>query len=144
MKATLLDQIDQIPPCLCRLFARKLKPKSKRSRRSKDRRSKKQRGYPSVAKSINEIAAESGLSRKKTGWISRQSSWISVNVGEMMAFSNACGVDLLRPRSKLDHLKKMLAVGATRILGRGLPSHYVRRQMLRLTQPNAQASRMDN
>lgn len=145
MKTTLLQQADQIPPCICRLFARKLRPKRKRDRSKRVRRRTPLRsGYPSVAKTLDDIQKESGLSERKVHWIAALSTWAQVEIQDAMAFSAACGVDLLRPGGKLDYLKKLIIAGtAVSVLGRGLPSNYVERQLQRLNEKTSGMDKQD-
>lgn len=106
-KKQLLDHLDQIPPCMARLCARTW----------------------GRAKTLVEIQKDSGLSYRKTNWISRQPTWARIRVKDAVLFSKACGLDLFRPRQKLHYLRRALAQRSLKIIGRGLPHPYVVRQI---------------
>lgn len=108
MKKQILSQIDTLPPCLCRLVARM--PGGR-------------------AKTLLEIKMDSGLSKRKVNWIARLPSWVNVKVGDMIAFAEACDVDLLRPRKKLFYLKRAFTQTGLEALSRGLSVAYVARQI---------------
>lgn len=115
MKKQVLEQLDTLPPCLCRLVARV-------------------RG--GRAKTLAEIKMDSGLSKRKVTWIARQPTWLNVKVGDMISFAEACGADLLRPRKKLFYLKRAYAQSGLKALSRGLSPAYVSRQILILEEHN--------
>lgn len=70
---TALDHMDKIPPNLCRILARKGR----------------------IAMTNKEIADASGLTIKRVGEISRQTSWSKIDVGQASAFAAACGINLI-------------------------------------------------
>lgn len=110
MRKTVVEHFDQIPPCIMRLCART------RMR----------------AKLLREIAQESGLPLHVVKRIARQSSWSNVKIQHAQLFSQACGVDLLRPRMKLFYLKRLLRTRGTeglQTLARGLTEAYVKKQI---------------
>jgi hypothetical protein len=108
MMKNLLKQADVIPPCICRLCAR-------------------MRG--GKAKTMDAIAALSGLDLKRAKHISRQPTWGNITLAEATAFSAACDVNLLRPRKKLFYLKRAFATGGIAALSGGLGEAYVIRQL---------------
>lgn len=90
--------MDRLPPCLCRLFARK----------------QSDRGW--VPKSHQDIANDSGLPKSTVADMSRKQSWRGFRIDEADQFSRACGVNLadiyeaprrLRShRTRLQHLQE--------------------------------------
>lgn len=74
---SLLERLDRIPPCLCRILARS------------------HNGNRSL--SHHELAARSGLSRSYVGTLSGKDTWANESVWVVEAFSRACGVDLFNP-----------------------------------------------
>lgn len=96
---SLLARIDRLPPCLCRLFAR---------------RTDGARGW--VPKSHQDIAEDSGLPRSSVADMSQKRSWRGVRIDEADRFAHACGVNLadiedaikrLRSqRARLQHLRQ--------------------------------------
>lgn len=107
MKANLLQHLDQIPPCIARLCARK---KAK-------------------AKSLREIAKDSGLSYQMANWIALQPTWANVKVEDALRFATGCGLDLLRPRKKLFYLRRAWSRDGLKTIGRGLTQGYVTQQI---------------
>lgn len=106
MKATPVEQFDTIPPCICRICARR----------------------KTRAKTLKEISSESRLSYRKTNWIARQATWAGIRLEDAQKFALACGVDLLRPRLKLFYLRRAWS-GTLSTLARGLSLEYVSRQI---------------
>lgn len=84
---SLLASIDRIPPCVCRLFAR---------RQSAD-------GW--VPKSHREIAIEAGLSKSTVAELSRRKTWRGTPIGVADQFARACGVNLADPRDAIRRLR---------------------------------------
>lgn len=72
---TLLTKLNQLPPFLCRVMARKKK------------------GWAPM--SISDLSVVSGLTRSKVAKISVMRSWNDVTLSDADKFSRACGVDLL-------------------------------------------------
>jgi hypothetical protein len=107
MKSNLLQHLDQIPPCIARLCAR---------RKAK-------------AKSLREIAKDAGLSYQVTNWIALQPTWEHVSVGDALRFADGCGLDLLRPRKKLFYLRRAWSRDGLKTIGRGLTQGYVTQQI---------------
>ena len=107
MKEDLLTHLDQIPPCFARLCARS----------------------NARAKSLRDIARDSGLSYQMTNWIAQQPTWKFVTVGDALKFATGCDLDLLRPRQKLFYLRRAWSRDGLRTIGRGLPKGYVHRQI---------------
>jgi hypothetical protein len=66
-----LDQLDRLPPNICRLIARE----------------GRRQPLDNAA-----LAARSGLTIERIAYISKLRSWASVTVGEMDAFRTACGI----------------------------------------------------
>lgn len=85
MKATLLEQCNQLPPRVCRALARH------------------PNGRP---KTTDEIAMEVNRSNWWVLDASRSETWDRFTVADAQAFAAACGVDLLRPRRTLDYIKR--------------------------------------
>lgn len=82
---TLLEKADRFPPCLCRYVARKdhgLAPLSHR-----------------------ELAKLAGLSKSTVADLSVKTSWAGVSIDTAVKFSQACGVDLLRPSRAVAFLR---------------------------------------
>ena len=107
MKANVILQFDQIPPCLCRILAR-------------------------TGESITPIAViakRAKMTQFMTREISRLPSWETVTVGDAVRFSEACGVDLLRPRPRLFYLKRVLKSGGLKTLARGTTMEYIINQI---------------
>lgn len=82
----LVAKLDRIPPCLCRLLARKC------------------HGQKSM--SHQDIADASGLPLSTVSDISRMTSWAKLAPYKIEAFSKACGVDILRLRRVREKLKR--------------------------------------
>lgn len=107
MKSNLLEQLDLIPPCICRLCARK----------------------NNRAMTIQEISERSGLSTWTVDRITKLASWGRVTSLQAMMFSKGCGVDLLRPRKKLFYLRRAFNESGLETISRGLPPGYVKAQI---------------
>jgi hypothetical protein len=107
MKSNLLEQLDMIPPCICRLCARK----------------------SNRAMTIKEISDQSGLSVDTVEMISKLPSWEPVSLGYATRFSKGCGVDLLRPRKKLFYLRRAFSERGLETISRGLTVRYVKEQI---------------
>lgn len=95
--ASLLARMDRLPPCLCRLFARK----------------RCHGGTNAWApKSHREIAEEAGLSKATVAELSRRKTWSGTPVDVADRFAKACGVvdiavalkRLRNRRTRLQHL----------------------------------------
>lgn len=71
---TVLERLDRFPPCRCRLSARD--------------------GLGLL--STRKLAQKAGLKRSFVHDISLLTSWATVSVGVALAFSQACGVNLLK------------------------------------------------
>lgn len=94
---SLLARMDRLPPCLCRLFARK-----------------RCRGGTNAwaPKSHREIAEASGLPKSKVAELSRRKTWRGTPVDVADRFARACGVvdidaalkRLRNRRTRLQHL----------------------------------------
>lgn len=78
--------LEEFPPCLCRLLARK---------------GKSRRPYTN-----KELAELSGLSLDQVGSIAAKTDWDSVRVGDMMAFTKACGLDLSHMKRQRLYIKR--------------------------------------
>lgn len=78
--------LEEFPPILCRLLARK---------------GKKRRPYSS-----RELSEISGLSRDMVNMISAQTSWNNVRIKDMLAFTKACGVDLTDLKRQREYIKR--------------------------------------
>lgn len=100
--ASLLARMDRLPPCLCRLFARK-----------------RCRGGTNAwaPKSHREIAIEAGLSKSTVAELSRRKTWRGTPIGAADDFARACGVNL----AEIDEAISRLRNHRTRLqhLGRG-------------------------
>jgi hypothetical protein len=82
-KETLAEFMAQIPPALCHALAVKRSPRVKvgRGRRSK-------------LKTVDEIVAVSGLSRRTVTRLCWMPSWDRVDIGVASRFIQGCGVDI--------------------------------------------------
>lgn len=89
MKPDIIQQCDQLPPALVRFLARK--------------------NYRLL--SIKAIARASGLSAYAVECIARLPSWRGLSLENGLAFSKACGHDLLRPRRNLQYVSHFLKTG---------------------------------
>lgn len=89
MKPDIIQQCDQLPPILVRFLARK--------------------NYRLLP--LRTIARESGLSVYAVECISRLTSWRALSLENGLAFSKACGHDLLRPRRNLQYVAHFLKTG---------------------------------
>lgn len=86
----ILQIADQFPPCLCRFIARK------------------KNGHAPL--SVRELAQKSGLSKSKVATMSLLESWKGIAIEDVLSFSQACGVDLMRPRDARAYLKSSAKV----------------------------------
>lgn len=77
----LLIRLDRLPPCACRLLARKELGK---------------RG-----KSHMDIANESGLGKSTVAKFSRLTTWRGMKIEDIDAFASACGVNILAPSKQM-------------------------------------------
>ena len=73
----LLATLDRFPPNKCRVFAKKNRGKK--------------------AMTHEDIAAVCGMSKRAILELSKKTTWENVTVNTMTKFSEACGVNLLRP-----------------------------------------------
>lgn len=80
---TILQKVNEIPPCVCRLLARK--------------------GWKPMSHA--DLAKASGLSKSTVAKISIMLTWDKVTFGSAFKFSKACGVDLLHPNKHWKTLK---------------------------------------
>lgn len=79
--------LEEFPPCLCRLLARK-PGKSRKPLTSR------------------EIANAAGLSRDVVDQISRETSWDSIRIADMISFTRACGLDILHMKRHREYIKR--------------------------------------
>lgn len=86
---TILERLDRVPPCLCRLVARKNRI---------------------VALNTREIAKRSGLNPRTVSEISRCVSWDGWSITTIDRFSRACGVDLWYQCAVRKYVKRMSGV----------------------------------
>lgn len=86
---TLTETIDRFPPCLCRIVARDPNHRGRRL-------------------SLHELSKASGLSYGAIARLSRKKSWGNVPPMMIDRFADACGVDLLHPKRKMQYLKRAL------------------------------------
>jgi len=70
---TYLEQLDRIPPNVCRLLARS-------------------RGRNARPLTVREIALAAGFTWQKAAWIARKKTWADVAVADADRFRAACGV----------------------------------------------------
>lgn len=80
----LLDILNKMPPCLCRILARE------------DGR----------ALSLAELSERTGIDKSYLSKLSRRDKWDGTKIDTIEAFADACGVDLLHPRRQIDYLKR--------------------------------------
>lgn len=83
---TLLEIADKFPPCLCRLLARK--------------------NHGHAPLSVRELAEKTGLSKSTIAELSLRRTWSGVSIDTVVKFSQACGVDLFRPRDTVAYLRR--------------------------------------
>ncbi len=74
---TLLERLNRMPPCACRLLAR-----DRRGRHGLTHR---------------QLAERSGLARSTVAFLSFRTKWDGLSIDVIQKFSVACGVDLLAP-----------------------------------------------
>lgn len=79
------QRLNQTPPCLCRLLARK--------------------NHGRTLLTVREIADRSGLSRSTVAAVATLTTWNDISVGVMAKFTLGCGVDLLRMRRQKQFFK---------------------------------------
>lgn len=73
----LLEYVDQIPPCICRLVARK--------------------NHGRNALTHRDLAKLCGISKSYVADLSMRSTWRGVPIEIIQVFGEACGVDFARP-----------------------------------------------
>lgn len=83
---SLLAKLNRVPPCACRLLARK------------------NSGWTGLSHS--DLAKITGLSRTAVSDLSLKDSWHGIPVDVADDFSHGCGVDLLRPSDAIKLLKR--------------------------------------
>lgn len=93
----ILEKIDAIPPCVCRVLARNKSGK---------------RGL-----STRDIANISGLSKTSVAQLSLKMTWKGQRVETIDAFAAACGVDLFSPWKVRKYLRTARKVHITRCHG---------------------------
>lgn len=81
-----LTLLDRITPIQCRLIARRMDS----------------RGKPIT---LLEIAASANMSIQKAAWISGQTTWALITVGEASRFMSACGVNLRNIRRHMEYIR---------------------------------------
>lgn len=86
MAATLLEKLNQLPPCFCRYVARTANGR---------------RGL-----TTQEIAAASGLATTTVKELSYRASWNNITNEVTERFMRACGVDPLRARKQRDFARR--------------------------------------
>jgi len=91
---SLLARIDRLPPCLCRLLARR-----------------NVTGGGWAPKSTRDIAADAGLSKSAVAELSRRRTWRGTPIGMADAFARGCGVNL----AEVDAVIKRLRYHRTRL-----------------------------
>ncbi len=87
---TLVAHLDQLPPCIVRLVARKP-------------------GHHGQRMSLHEIAKASGLSYGTVLRLSLKKTWANVPPANIDRFCLACRVDLLRQSAARKYLKRVLS-----------------------------------
>lgn len=87
----MIDYVNTITPRMARILAR-------------DRKSHAPRALTG-----REIAAASGLPKRKVDWISLQDTWGKVLVHEMCAFLKGCGITPSNRGKEIAYLKKTLS-----------------------------------
>jgi hypothetical protein len=86
MAQTVLDKLNRVPPCVCRLLARK-----NHGRRGMTHR---------------DLAKASGLTLSTVQALSFRRSWTGLSIDTIMAFSLACGVNHLSTDQQMDYLRR--------------------------------------
>lgn len=84
---------------------------------------------------LEELVRQSGLSERTFIRISRELSWKDIRVGQMDAFCQACGVDVLNPGEQLAFIRQTMHC-------QNSWSHLMPFQKLRLMQQFEQALQM--
>ncbi len=87
---TLVEFLDELPPCIVRLVARRPNRHGQRM-------------------SLHEIARASGLSYGAVMRLSMKKTWANVPPATIDRFARACGVDILRPSRTRKYLRRVLA-----------------------------------
>jgi hypothetical protein len=83
---TLIQLANRVPPCLCRVMARK------------------KNGFAPM--SHRDLADASGLSKTKVAELSLRRKWDGVPIDQVEAFARACGVDLMNTKRVKDFLRR--------------------------------------
>ncbi len=86
MPQSILECLDRVPPCICRLLART------------------GRGRKSLSNA--QIAVLASISKNTVHRLSNRTSWSGFTIDVIMRFSKACGVDLLKPKRQMDYLRR--------------------------------------
>jgi hypothetical protein len=92
---TIFEKAEAFPPAICRYLARK------------------SNGHRPM--SVRDIAIASGLSKSKVADLSLKTTWKGVSIDTVVAFSQACGVDLMRPHLVTEYLRKTKRIHLTRV-----------------------------
>lgn len=80
----ILELANKLPPCVCRMAARK------------------KNGYQ--PKSCADLARETGLDKSYISKLSVKRNWHGVSINVVDAFTRACGVNLLNPSLTIEYL----------------------------------------
>lgn len=110
----LFELAEKLPPCVCRLVARK------------------KNGW--APKSCRDIARESGLSVGYVSELSGKKSWRGIPIDVATRFAAACGVDLASPGPTIEFLRRTKKV---HLKNAGLAQ---RRMFIRIMKPVAEAA----
>lgn len=106
---SLEEKLDNFPPFLCWLLARRRRPAMPESV-VRQRFARRQRGEDlskipgSIRLNRDEVARVSGLNYRQVSRIATKVSWDDVTVKDMLAFMNGCGLEL----NHLDFQRKFL------------------------------------
>lgn len=83
---TILQKFERIPPCMCRLLARKR--------------------HGRAGMTHADISRQSGLSVSMVGWLSLRTSWKGIPIDTAVKFAMACGINHLHSERQVDFLKR--------------------------------------
>lgn len=117
---SLLARMDRLPPCMCRLFARRQSP----------------RGW--VPKSHFDVARDSKIPKSMVALYSRMRSWGNIPIDKADRFARACGVNL----AEIDEAITRLRLHRTRLLHLRAGNAHQRRMIADLLEQSKPSTKM--